>query len=452
MAHAEKRWSEKDKRWYWRVKYKLPNGRYGSTSRDDAGNRFTTERSAEKYGHAQETDVHRGTFINPRDGDRTLAQWVAIWLKAIDVGPLTEKEYRLRIKNHILPEWGAVKIRELSRAEIAAWEKELRSRFSKNYADGIMSTFRTLMEDAVSERLRADNPVGTRKGGRRGRYVPRTTAEERVTATPRQALLIARNGLAMHGINQYALVLTSAYTGLRIGEVAGLHRDQLQLKDAGAGARIFLRDQAQYVHGAFTQIPAKYDSGRGLIIPPFLASLLSQVIGYRPAGEWVFTAPKGGRLLRGGDWYSYIWHPMCVGRAPRGIVRGAKARLGIRPVTGTEGLTPHGLRHSQKVWLDEGGHPRVAVEARMGHVLPGVEGTYSHVTVSMELAIAARLQHLWESSLKVVPDRREYGPYPPLAPGRRKRSPKNLPEALAAVQRCSAAPSAGSVGGTMASH
>jgi integrase len=429
VAHAERRWSSKDKRWYWRVKYKLPNGKYGSASRDAAGNRFTTEAAAEKYGNALETDVGRGVFINPQDGKITVSAWAEQWLPSIDVGPLSEKEYRLRLKNRILPEWGTVAIRDLSPTSIKAWEKKLRKQISKNYADGIMSTFRTLMEDAVAEKIRSDNPVAARKSGRRGRYQAKPKQDEKITATPRQALLVARNALEMRGVNEYALVLTSAYTGLRIGEIAGLHRDQVELKDTGRGARLHSLQQSQYIEGAFTQIDNKYDSGRGLIIPPFLASLLKQLMGYRPGSEWVFTAPKGGRLLRGGDWYSETWHPIVIGRAPRGVVRGGKAREGVRPVLGVEGLTPHGLRHSQKVWLDEGKLPRVAVEARMGHVLPGVEGTYSHVTLGMEREIAAYLQRLWEDSLRVVPDRRELGPFPPYRSPRRKRSPKILPAA-----------------------
>jgi hypothetical protein len=90
-------------------------------------------------------------------------------------------------------------------------------------------------------------------------------------------------------------------------------------------------------------------------------------------------------------------------------------------------MVPHGLRHSQKVWLDEDGHPRVAVEARMGHELPGVEGTYSHTTLTMELRIAETLQTRWEESLRPVIDRREFGAFPPPVLGRRSRSPKFLP-------------------------
>ncbi|MDJ0342177.1 tyrosine-type recombinase/integrase [Streptomyces sp. H10-C2] len=429
MAHAERRWSKKAKRWYWRVKFKLPNGKWGSASVDDFGNRFTTEALAEKYGHAQETDVDRQVFINRRDGDITVAAWSKLWLDSIDVGPLSEKEYRLRTKNHVLPEWGTVKVRDLSAVSVAAWEKGLRKQLSKNYADGVISTFRTMMDDAVKNKLRGDNPVASRKSGRRGKYVPKTKAVK-VTATPRQVLLIARNASIMRGFNEYVLVLTAAYTGQRIGELAALHRDQLELTDAGAGFRMHVTHQSQYVEGEFVEIDAKYDSGRGLIIPRFLAELLQQLVDSRPDSEWVFSAPKGGRLIRGGEWYAETWRHMVNGRAPRPVVRGAKARTGVPPVLGVAGLVPHGMRHSQKVWLDEGDLPRVAVEARMGHVLPGVEGTYSHVTLVMELRIAEHLQSLWEDSLRVVIDRREYGPFPPLETARRKRSPRNRPKDL----------------------
>ncbi|MFF5445414.1 tyrosine-type recombinase/integrase [Streptomyces sp. NPDC012888] len=433
MAYAEKRTYDKlARKWRWRGKYKLLNGKWASVSRDDNDAPFYTERSAREYAAGLEADLRRGrTVIGSTQARTTVHSWSAMWIESIDLAPLSMKEYRLRLKNHILPEWGGLAVKDLSPVGIAAWEKRLRLRLSPNYVEGILTTFRSMMHDAVKEGLRLDNPVPSKQGGRRGRYTPQVK-EEKATATPRQALLIARNALAMRGLNEYALVLTSAYTGMRIGEIAGLHRDQVELVDTGRGFRLHSSQQSQYVNGALTEIDNKYASSRGLIIPPFLAELLTELIASRPESEWVFTAPKGGRLLRGGDWYTNTWQPLVAGRAPRGVVRGAKARVGIRPVLGVEGLTPHGLRHSQKVWLDEGGHPRVAVEARMGHVLQGVEGVYSHVTLKMELAVAASLQALWEESLRTVVDRREFGPYPPLKKPRQKRSPKNLPGPSAA--------------------
>jgi len=428
MAYAEKRTYDKlARKWRWRGKYKLLNGKWASVSRDDNDQPFYTERSAKEYAAGLESDLRRGrTVIGSTQARTTLNSWADTWIDSIDLAPLSMKEYRLRLKNHILPEWGGVAVKDLSPAGLAVWEKRLRIRLSKNYVDGILTTFRSMMYDAVKEGLRLDNPVPSGQSGRRGRYTPKPKLEK-ATATPRQVLLIARNALEMRGLNEFALVLTSAYTGLRIGEIAGLHRDQLDLIDSGSGYRLHSVQQSQYVDGAFAQIENKYASSRGLIIPRFLADVLRELVESRPESEWVFTAPKGGRLIRGGDWYAETWKPIVAGRAPRGVIRGAKARAGVRPVLGVEGLTPHGLRHSQKVWLDETGHPRVAVESRMGHVLQGVEGVYSHVTLKMEFAVAAALQGLWEDSLRPVVDRREFGPYPPLGPPRQKRSPRNLP-------------------------
>lgn len=425
MAYAEKRGKGKDGRTRWRGRYKLPNGRYGSVTRDDDGQPFTTARSAKEYAHALEVDVRRKTFVNPRDGRVTVRDWAETWLESIDVGPLTERDYRSRLNAVILPEWGDVAVGDITTVAYATWEKRLRAEGrAVNSIRGVRSLFRTMLQDAVASKVRGDNPVPDRKSARRGRYKANVVRDEKVFPSPRQALLVARNGLELRGPNLYALVLTSAYTGMRIGELAGLTRDRLILKDTGEGARIQVAAQSQYVGGKPALVPAKYDSGRGLIIPPFLAELLRELLDSRPKPKpgkqpspWVFTAPKGGRLLIGGDFYADTWRPIVTGRAPIPSSRGHAARPGIRPVRGVEGMVPHGLRHGHRVWLDEAGHPRVAIEERMGHEVPGVEGTYSHTTLAMELKVAETLQTLWEDSLKPVVDRREFSPIPlPEAP------------------------------------
>lgn len=420
MAYAEKRGGGR-----WRGRYKLPNGKYGTVSEDADGVAFTTKLSAKKFAADLESDVRRQSFINPADGKITVEEWSDLWLGSIDVGPLSDRNYRQRLRTQIIPEWGAAAVRDVSAHAVAAWEKRLRKALSKNYADAVMSTFRTLMDDAVASRLRGDNPVTTRKSRRRGKYQPKPK-DEKVIATPRQALLVARNAHERWGFGGYVLVLTIAYTGMRIGEIAGLRREFLLLRDAGAGRRILVERQSQYVDGKLALIDPKYASQRSLILPPFLADLLEELAASH-RHDHVFAAVKGGQILAAGDFYSTYWHPAVDGLAPRGVVRGAKARAGIRPVLGVADMVPHGLRHSHKVWLDEDGHPRVAVEERMGHELPGVEGTYSHTTLPMELKIAETLQGRWEQSLRPVVDRREFGPYPPVKPSRRRRSPKFLP-------------------------
>ncbi|CAM5242219.1 hypothetical protein SALBM311S_08318 [Streptomyces alboniger] len=64
------------------------------------------------------------------------------------------------------------------------------------------------------------------------------------------------------------------------------------------------------------------------------------------------------------------------------------------PATTYAGKRLYLLRHGGKEWLDEI-DTRIAVETRMGHEVAGVEGLYSHVTLTVEQEIADSLQTRW---------------------------------------------------------
>jgi integrase len=410
MAHAEKRWSKKDRRHYWRVKYRLPDGSYGSASRDDFGNRFTTERAAEKYGLALETDADRKVFINPRDGQITVADWSQAWLDSLEVGNRSDKTYRQRLRTVILPEWGNRSMRDITTIAYTTWEKSLRGRYADSYVKSTRSVMRTMMDDAVASKVIGANPVPTQASRRRGKFKGKAREDTTVLATPRQAYLMACNAREWRGLSGYALVLTLAYAGLRIAEAAGLRREDVVLPDDGSPAWILLRTQHQYVDGKPVQVECKYGSSGDLILPPFLADLLRELLESHTS-EWVFTTPRGNKMLLGSEFYSDAWRRWVDGwEHPEGRALRVTSCPPMRAVAGIEGIVPHGLRHSMKVWLDEQRHPRVAVEHRMRHVMPGVEGTYSHCTMQMQAEIAAGLQGLWEASQRVVVDAREWEP------------------------------------------
>lgn len=65
-----------------------------------------------------------------------------------------------------------------------------------------------------------------------------------------------------------------------------------------------------------------------------------------------------------------------------------------------KGLTPHGLRHGLKVWMDEDQIPDILKSQRLGHDEPGMRGVYGHVSPAMRGELKAALQARWEDSLR----------------------------------------------------
>lgn len=400
MAHAEKRGYDKAARkWRYRGRYKLPNGTWASVSRDENKQPFYTARSAENYAHGLEVDVRRKSFVNPRDGRISVREWAGIWIESVELANRSDKTYRQRLRSVIVPHWGTTTMADVSTVAVATWEKQLRVRYSPRYVKSIMSVMRVMFDDAVKSKVRGDNPVPSLRSQRRGKFEVKQQADEVVIATPRQIQLLARNGRVLRGLPGYVMVVTIAYTGLRISEIAGLRREHLLLDDDGSGPRLLVAEQHQYVDGKPAQVSPKYGSSGSIILAPFHAELLRRLLASHES-PWVFPAPLGGKMDTGAQFYTTTWRRIVDGYAAGPQRDGRPSRLPqMQAVAGVEDIVPHGARHSMKVWLDELRHPRAAVEARMRHVLQGIEGVYSHVTLPMEREIAADLQGLWEQSL-----------------------------------------------------
>jgi len=437
VAYAEKRGKS------WRVRYQLPSGEYASESG------FPTKQDALDYGRAQETDVKRKVFINPSDGRKPFGEWVTEWREIMDVSEMSGQTYASRLRAVILPQWEDTPIGDITSMSYKRWQGQLKQRFKPNYIKAVEGLMRMLLDDAVEEKLIPFNPMPTASKRRRGRHVAVEADDDYVWATPRQVRLVADNARTLRGFQWYVMILTVAYTGLRMGEVAGLRRDQVQLLGLEYGRSLRVQWQGQWLtepakhtvskgdtfksiaelrltdpkRGAeiakandldadarlragqtlllpkgFTLIPPKYSSYRTLILPPFLGDLLSELLAAHAHETLVFPSQRGRPLRVDDQFYGRFWKPILEGQDAEPVRRGRRAQPALPAVDGLAEMVPHGLRHGHKVWLDEQGHPRVAVEERMGHKLQGVEGTYSHTSPEMELGIARALQKTWEES------------------------------------------------------
>jgi hypothetical protein len=119
----------------------------------------------------------------------------------------------------------------------------------------------------------------------------------------------------------------------------------------------------------------------------------------RSAFEELFTAAASGWLPPrsplprrpvplAGDW---------PGVRVRGRNAQGRAEFSWLPVA--EGLTPHGLRHSARTWMERERIHEILSENRLRHEIPGISGTYRHVTPEMRSGLIAAMTASWEAAL-----------------------------------------------------
>ncbi len=104
-------------------------------------------------------------------------------------------------------------------------------------------------------------------------------------ATPLQALLVAERAALLSGRDEdFTMVVTIAYTGMRWGETIGLERDHVHDDE------IHVEWQLREIRSTFHRLPPKDDSYRSpnwepclpVDLPPFLAELLARQIKDQP--------------------------------------------------------------------------------------------------------------------------------------------------------------------------
>jgi len=378
---------------------------------------FTDEDAAFQYGQDKLYEIRHGTHVKNRDGATLMSDWLDDWLAALDHAPLTERGYRSVIENHIRPYFAKrnTAVADIDVLAYRAFRKYVNSVLKPGGAKKVMMVFGMVLDDAVPRLIKTSPVERTR---RRGRFTKKPK-ERKKDMQPAAVEQLARNARVLFGASGYAFIWTMAMTGMRPAELYGLTREycypnwpasdprsdpeemERYEEDAeryGKGGELMpairVERQVQYHERKLQFFPPKYESHRTLVIPPFLADLLEELLDSHDS-RWVFPASQGGCLGATNFDYRY-WRPIADGAQERKSRQARWDRPALPAVPAFAGKRLYLLRHGHKAWLDEDGHSRFAVESRMGHEVPGVEGIYSSVTVPMERAIMKTLQERWE--------------------------------------------------------
>lgn len=330
---------------------------------------YITKKEAQRAMIEKIAEFNRGDFIEPTK--MSLSDFFDTWLNEEVKGsrsPHTFDMYNNLVKNHIKPGLGSLTLDKLAPLHVQKFmgqvsEKELAAS-TMNYT---LLVLKTALSWAVKMEMIPKNPAD--KISPRAKNSTRMkvwTAEEVA-----RFLKVARE-------NRYFPAFHLALsTGMRIGEILGLHWEDINLENATVNIRRMLEETSL---GNRIVERTKSDAGRrSVALTDEAVEVLKQhqaqqkkemlLLGYR--SDLVFMNLKGKPITSRGIRYHFA---SCISKA-----NVPKIRF-------------HDLRHTHaSLLLQQGVHPKV-VQERLGHSsITMTLDTYSHVIPSMQKEAAAAL-------------------------------------------------------------
>jgi len=307
------------------------------------------------------------------------------WLpaKRIELRPLTFRGYERIVERHVLPALGATQIRRLRPEQLETlYESKLRpTDGSRSLAPKTVREIHVVIRGALND---APQRGYVTKNVAHIAKAPRLRPGEEQTAWTAEQLATFLRCAAGH--RYFPALWTSAFTGMRRGELLGLKWSDFDTRDATVSINRALQDVDYEVVETPDITPhigasrGKTNSARRRIdLDPLTIDVLSawkswqaterSAAGLEPS-EWMFT-----------DVHGDVIHPQAISQAFDRMVRRApvpKVRF-------------HDLRHTHATLLIAGGVPPKVVSERLGHSKTSFTAdTYQHVLPGMQ-ADAARI-------------------------------------------------------------
>ena len=418
MAYAEKRVSTakgSKGKVSWRARYMKPDGTLGSESG------FPTKNTAEKWGEEQEAAIRAGRWIDPDLMRKTFGTFSREFMKARQPSGNTVATRWRMLREVILPKWEHTPLIAINWFEVEAWANTHPAHETElNHSVSLMSTILTAAVDA--KHLLVNPLYGRRRSTSSGSAATKAKkaaavakAKEQRAATPEIVLQVAERLGPARGLH----VLTTAFQGLRWGEGAGLHRDNvLRIReerfeggiwrcpviridpDVGELQEYDLYDEDGNRKGIFLGLgePKTPESVRDIDVPPFLAVLLN-----RHLQEWrwpyVFSPDSKGTFWRRSNWSGYL-RPAVNGRKVEERRQGTKGKEAWAPIM--PGLTMDILRHTHDTFQEEIGVKAALSYEQAGHKRPGIKAVYRHPTVPMRIERLAGLEDLFWTGMRTL--------------------------------------------------
>lgn len=329
-----------------------------------------------------QTDVRRQEFIDPRDGDLSVKDYISVhWWPSQSGDPSTIERIEQRVRRHILPHLGALPLNAVGTDVLRSWKKRLEQDLGPTSIRLVWATLSSVLQAAVEDRRLARNPC-------RAKTVrPPAAAPGRLEAWPQEHVLTVRAALP----DRYRiLVEIGAGLGLRQGEAFGLGLDDFDF-DEGV---VHIRRQIKMVRASLCFALPKGRKVRDVALPSSVGEAARQYATAFPSVpvtmawddprppetpvEAKHRRPRTYNLLVTGRerkainrnyFNSYIWKPALT---KAGVIGGLEQRAdGQRVWEPSREHGFHALRHFYASEQLEAGESVVSLAQWLGHTDPG---------------------------------------------------------------------------------
>ena len=303
----------------------------------------------------------------------TLGEWSERWLADLEANPdrsqATVVSYRSVLKNHVLDELGDIRLADLTTERVgdhlAGLARQRSTRHPDSRVNGVAPNVVIVLRSMINAAVRA------KAGGLEAFEFPRSPKHRRVrpeddrgdVALPEEVKAFTE---AMPENLRIAVPL-AAWCALRIGELLGLQRRDLEHLDDPERAVLHVRRQWNVKANALT--PPKAGSARSVAVPgALLPSLTHHLRTYTPSQR---TAP------------------VLVNRRGARVSQSAldRAWSAAREHAGRPGFHFHDLRHTGLSKYAEQGATLAELLHRGGHTDVTVALRYQHATAQRDRAL-----------------------------------------------------------------
>lgn len=363
-------WTEKRASGRYRGMYRLPNG-----DRVTVGT-FDHKKAARDAAIAAEGKVKRPDWRDPRAGLITWREWHDIWWPTRQIEPETRKTEAGMVANHLMPRWADEPLALITRQDVKAWGTSITTenvgtvdapRYRKpSTARRILNIFVSSMTAALDAELITVHPAVRIK-------LPPNPPTDPVFLTRAQyAALVSK----VPNQQDRAVLDFLAGTGLRWGELAGLHIHNLDLRngvvivaDVTDGTEVKPYPKG----GRQRRVPLLQWVVDELDVPEPTGCGLKHRHGHCPSGL-VFPAPRGG-VREDRNFTHRVLHPAAEAAGLGGL-----------------GISLHDLRHTYASWLAQDGLPLGRIAELLGHASMRTTEIYAHFrpTVTNDIEHAMR--------------------------------------------------------------